>query len=463
MEHNEQPTVFGAIVSDHHVRYLVAAYCSGSATDEEVANLSELISSSPAVRDYYIAHATLASQLTVYAKASQEDVPASSSVVIPNLQAWSVVKTMTAACLALAILLGGLMMWRAGSLPIDASGARVIGQLSYDAGNGSPSPLEAGQTVSIETGECKISLNNGVELVISSPASFSIESPMRCRLWKGRLTADVPQQAIGFRVLTKHADIVDQGTRFGVAVEPDFGTDIAVFEGLVDVASHDQPLSVGRAVSISADGKLSRLQLVTPETFEPSSKISNTRLLTIISVKDNIRSSEELGYYRVVPGGFFEDQPAYVDRVHQWNGVDAKGLPEELLGGDYVMPFNDDKLQENFEITVTLSRESNLYVLFDDRNATPKWLAKSFVDTGFNVGQDEGHVPGNKTIMEIATGGGQSIDTEFSVWKSRIPVNGEVTLQGLWKDADQKLQADDDPVQNKRSMYGVVAVPITTP
>lgn len=41
------------------------------------------------------------------------------------------------------------------------------------------------------------------------------------------------------------------------------------------------------------------------------------------------------GFYRIVHAGFGEEQLAYVDRVHQWNGVDEQGLPSELLGGEY--------------------------------------------------------------------------------------------------------------------------------
>ncbi|MFK7770362.1 MAG: FecR domain-containing protein [Mariniblastus sp.] len=467
MDNEELKRPFGKLIDDQRVRELVDAYSACTATDAEIAELSQLIESSRDVCDYFIAHTTLLGQLVVYSNAGahaytiEEDSSENKILGFPRIPAsWPMVRAAAASLMFLAIMISSILFWNVDLTPNNTEIAEVVGQMLSESGKRSAGPLLAGQTISIETGECKISLVNGVELVISSPAKFAMESAMRCRLWEGRLTADVPQQAIGFRVLTKHADIVDQGTRFGVAVQPDSGTDIAVFEGLVDVASHNQSLPVGRAVSINADGILSRLQLVTPATFESSGDNENASQSVITSVKDNIRSLEELGYYRVVPGGFSEDKPAYVDRVHQWNGVGVSGLPSELLGGDYVMPFNDDKLKEDFEITVTLSQTAVLYVLFDDRNATPDWLAKDFVDTGANVGQDEGHVPGNKTIMETAVGSGNSIDNEFSVWKSRTPLSGEVTLQGLWNEAVQQRQEDDDAAQNKRSMYGVVAVPV---
>ena len=59
-------------------------------------------------------------------------------------------------------------------------------------------------------------------------------------------------------------------------------------------------------------------------------------------------------YYEIVPGGMREDAVAFVDRDYQWNGVDAKGIPSYLVGGDYVKTFNDDKVAQNLVITVTL-------------------------------------------------------------------------------------------------------------
>ena len=89
--------------------------------------------------------------------------------------------------------------------------------------------------------------------------------------------------------------------------------------------------------------------------------LRNARIITPVS--DNVRSLETAKYYRIIPHGFREDCRAYVDRMHEWNGVDERGLPPFLLGGDYVMTFNDDKIVTEIEIAVKISQPANLYVL----------------------------------------------------------------------------------------------------
>ena len=79
----------------------------------------------------------------------------------------------------------------------------------------------------------------------------------------------------------------------------------------------------------------------------------------ITAVSDNVRSLETAKYYRVIPDGFREDCRAYVDRLHEWNGVDERGLPPFLVGGDYVMTFNDDKITTEIEIAVSARPAGN--------------------------------------------------------------------------------------------------------
>ena len=47
----------------------------------------------------------------------------------------------------------------------------------------------------------------------------------------------------------------------------------------------------------------------------------------IRSVHDNIRGLDSSKYYQIVRRGLDDDAPAYVDRTHQWNGLDRGGSP----------------------------------------------------------------------------------------------------------------------------------------
>jgi hypothetical protein len=173
-------------------------------------------------------------------------------------------------------------------------------------------------------------------------------------------------------------------------------------------------------------------------------------------VSDNVRSFTTAKYYRVIPRGFREDCQAYVDRMHQWNGVNERGLPPFLLGGDYVMTFNDDKIVTEIEMSLEISRPTALYVLIDDRVTPPEWLKSSFVDTNWDVGADEGYT--DRVGIETIAGAGRSIDHVFSVWKREIPEATTVVLGAL------TYEKSAVPARNvERSMYGVVATPLSHP
>jgi len=120
-----------------------------------------------------------------------------------------------------------------------------------------------------------------------------------------------------------------------------------------------------------------------------------------------------------------------------------------LIGAEYIMPFNSDKFAEDLEVTVTLERPAIVYVLFDDRGRPPKWLKQSFVDTGLDVGLDEGPYPG--TAHALAQGPGQSIDYRFSVWKREVKESGAVVL------------GPRGGISRGRAMYGIVVAPLEAP
>jgi hypothetical protein len=173
----------------------------------------------------------------------------------------------------------------------------------------------------------------------------------------------------------------------------------------------------------------------------------------IVSVTDNLKSSDTAKYYRVVARGFREDCQAYVDRQHQWNGLDDRGIPPFLSRGDYVMTFNDDKTQHNLRIAVELAQPSRLYLLIDDRAELPSWLTGEFTDTGWDVGFDEGFA--DVEAVETAVGAGRSIDQVFSVWSQDVTTASTVLLGSL-----QQEETASPPREVLRAMYGIVATPL---
>jgi hypothetical protein len=218
-------------------------------------------------------------------------------------------------------------------------------------------------------------------------------------------------------------------------------------------------LAAGEALRIGPDGQLGRIASVANDLFLPPPTLSDFTLIRsplISSVSDNLKSSQTAKYYRVVSQGFREDCQAFVDRLHQWNGVDDRGIPPFLESCDYVMTFNDDKINAELRIAVTLSRPARLYVLVDNRAPKPSWLSDGFVDTGWDIGIDEGYddVPTHK---KIAVGAGRSIENTCSIWSREVGSPSTVLLGPL-----RDVAVDSPPRKVDLLMYGIVASELTT-
>ncbi len=206
-------------------------------------------------------------------------------------------------------------------------------------------------------------------------------------------------------------------------------------------------LNQGEALRVGLQGDTSRIVSVErfPDGGRWSTGPATTDASLVRAVSDNIRGLGSTKYYQVVPHGLADDVPAYVDRPHQWNGLDASGLPPFLVGADYVMPFNGDKRSRDIRVTIDLAHPATLYVFFDDRAQVPSWLADQFTDTGVDIGLDEG--PSPEKDLTVAPGSGRSIDAVFSVWKRTIDQAGPITL-GAMVD-----------VNSGKAMYGIAATP----
>ena len=108
--------------------------------------------------------------------------------------------------------------WESGDLPT-ASGARL--------GTGK---------LRLAEGLATLRFDSGAQVVLEAPAEISLIDAMHCELRSGTAVADIPESALGFRIATPSAEVVDYGTRFAVNVEGNTGaTRTQVFEGLVEV------------------------------------------------------------------------------------------------------------------------------------------------------------------------------------------------------------------------------------
>ena len=332
------------------------------------------------------------------------------------------------------------------------------------------SRLNVGQELRLTDGSVELVFDSGAEALVLAPCHVVIQGEGQILGHYGRISARVGESGKGFRIDTPVAKVTDLGTEFGVSIVDGGLTEVAVFEGEVDLeveVSGEQDLAVpetnrlvqGEGLRIDRFGKTSRLV-----------SIDNTRLPTvrqlppvferprvISEVRDNIseRDPSIRSFYRIGHSALREDSLAFVDRTHQWNGIDSKGLPKQLIGADYVMPFNDDKFATDLQVSVTLERPATLYVFLSDKIGVPTWLSNEFVDTGLKIGLDEGLNRFRKDVS-VASGAGRSIDTVFSVWKRDVHEPKSVSLGAV----ERPEQASDslDKMLTGYNMYGIAAV-----
>ena len=96
-------------------------------------------------------------------------------------------------------------------------------------------------TYELRTGLLSFTYDNGVNVLVESPARFTLSNNNSMILTMGRLSSHVPPTGVGFTVHTPEAEVIDLGTEFGVDVTPDGNSEVHVFKGLVNVRSTMSP------------------------------------------------------------------------------------------------------------------------------------------------------------------------------------------------------------------------------
>lgn len=349
----------------------------------------------------------------------------------------------------------------AGQQVATITGLRAVRWAQADDAGALLSRCHVGERLQLQEGAAELTFDAGVQLTVFGPADFEITSPTSIRCVRGRVTTLVNERGKGFTIETPKAKVVDLGTQFGLDISEDGETQVVVFQGSVDLtydplnANGDAPtrrLEQGEALLLKNSGEFQRVVSVERNQFLTGVDGIHRRSdePVIVDVRDNIRKAESIKSYQIVHAGLGEDALCFVDRNHEWNAVEPRGLPEFLRDADYIMPFNDDKFVRDLEITVYLARPANLYVFLDNNMEVPRWLQENFTDTGVDIGLDgaqtEWH-PGNS----LAVGAGRSVDFPFSIWRREIKQPGTVTLGGL-----------KPPEVRSRgfNMYGIAAVAI---
>ena len=316
-----------------------------------------------------------------------------------------------------------------------------------------------GDRLRLRSGSAELTFDAGAQITVFGPADIEITSPTSIRCLRGRVTTLVDKRGRGFSIETPQAKVVDLGTQFGLSISDEGETEVVVFQGAVDLTSRRSQREATSAVAEWNKARLCWLRtrvrlngswpcsgIVLCE--QPSRDVRRTAKPVIADVHDNIRDAKSVKSYQIVRGGLEDDALAFVDRSHEWNGLDGNGLPAFLAGADYVMPFNDDKFVRGLEIKITVLRPSTLYVFIDNNMAVPDWMRDEFTDTGVDIGLDCAKTVWHKD-HSLGAGPGKSIDFSFSIWKREIDKPGTIILGGVDPPPDHDLGFN---------MYGIAAV-----
>jgi hypothetical protein len=117
----------------------------------------------------------------------------------------------------------------------------------------------AGQVLALKSGDVQLAFHRGGNMVVEGPAQIAFVSDSRIKLISGKIFATIPGG--GLTVECPTGSVTDLGTQFGVAVHPDGGTEVAVFQGHVAASLNSiattqdakpMVLGVGEAAVITA-------------------------------------------------------------------------------------------------------------------------------------------------------------------------------------------------------------------
>jgi len=272
----------------------VAAVCHGLASDEQMRGLNELLRSDSVARDQYILrlelHSRLASEPDLFVSTEQQASEASLTgrgITLPRnvpyidsprrgrkrKLSWVVA---FAACVAL--LAAGWWGSRL-SQPSERKGttSKAVAMLNravdvqWDQRGDPPrlgAPLEPGW-LRLKSGLAQIVFYSGARMVIEGPTDLKLIYPNEVACQSGRLIAEVPPQAIGFRVSTPQMNVTDLGTSFGLEVK-ERRTELHVFKGSVGfqpaTSTAKQNLKEG-AGSVAESSGPARLISANPKAF----------------------------------------------------------------------------------------------------------------------------------------------------------------------------------------------------
>ena len=267
---------------------LCNALIDGALSDGERARLEKMLAASADARRFYVRAMTLSASLFDYAGEMQSDAPdaAAQAFVVGHASsvsewdrhpcltspstrpagrdarrtptAWKAVPLLAAAACVVLALWFGFAAKRDAANEIasaeqenDDSVARLSGAKDCRWTGAELPPgaeLRRGQRIELQSGFAEITFDCGAQVTLEGPASLDLSSAWDAVLRRGTLKANVPHEAIGFRISNPSVEVTDLGTEFSMVADEGGATEVFVLKGEVEAAPRDAAGHAGESV-----------------------------------------------------------------------------------------------------------------------------------------------------------------------------------------------------------------------
>lgn len=239
---------------------LIQHYLEGTLTASEAEQLHDLLKAQPEIGERLIQHFEIDAMLRATRPLAANNIiqPA----LLPKRRFTFATVTSVAAMAACITLLGAWVLF--ASKPVDEETTASVAvltrgvNLEWESVAITPStPLSPGW-LKLKSGIAQIEFYQGACVLIEGPAELHLISSGEATCTSGKLSAQVPPQAKGFRINTPKGTIVDLGTEFGLNVSAS-SSEVHVFKGEVELHQASEAmksLKEGQAMAFASKPQL---------------------------------------------------------------------------------------------------------------------------------------------------------------------------------------------------------------
>ncbi len=154
-----------------------------------------------------------------------------------------------AAAVAVGLAAAGAALWPRAESPVavavEEEGIAMLAASENSVWAEEPvavgASLAAGRMLHLLGGTAEVAFDCGARLLLQGPTTMEISTAWTATLTQGTLHANVPPEAVGFRVINPAVDVVDLGTEFSVVTDAAGASEVFVHRGAVEVHPKTTP------------------------------------------------------------------------------------------------------------------------------------------------------------------------------------------------------------------------------